>query len=152
MRVRSLKILSGSWEQGLISPERRSPSALTYPRDVRKVMKRLRSGKTPGFDGVPNIILKNMPLRRTFIWIMCSNLVLSYVIFLKYGSTLLWFLFQSLARITSILQTTFYWARLAKFSRGPFWNVSQVIIFPTISLDSGWPTLPPTSLEGWYDM
>jgi hypothetical protein len=56
-----------------------TPSALTSPRKFRKAIKRLRSGKTPGFDGVPRIC----PVGRSFIWLMCSTLVLSYVIFLK---------------------------------------------------------------------
>jgi hypothetical protein len=33
------------------------------------------------------------PVGRSFIWLMCSILVLSYVIFLRYGSTPPWFLF-----------------------------------------------------------
>jgi hypothetical protein len=44
-----------------------NPSALTSPRDVRKAIRRQKSGKTPGFDGVPKIILNNMPVGRSFI-------------------------------------------------------------------------------------
>jgi hypothetical protein len=45
-----------------------NPSALTSPREIRKAIKRLKSGKALGFDGVPIIILKNMP-RTAFVYL-----------------------------------------------------------------------------------
>jgi cell division septation protein DedD len=41
-------------------------SALASPREVKKIIKKLKNGKAPSFDGVPNILLKNMP-RRTAV-------------------------------------------------------------------------------------
>jgi hypothetical protein len=51
-----------------------NPSAVTSPREVRKAIKRLKSCKAPGFDGVPNIVLKNMP-RRAFVYLtyVCNS-------------------------------------------------------------------------------
>jgi hypothetical protein len=33
-----------------------------------KIIKKLKNGKAPGFDGVPNILMKNMP-RRAFVYL-----------------------------------------------------------------------------------
>jgi hypothetical protein len=38
-------------------------SALTTPREGKKIIKKLNNGKAPGFDGVPNIFQKNHPRR-----------------------------------------------------------------------------------------
>jgi hypothetical protein len=43
-------------------------AAFTSLREVSKAIKRLKSCKAPGFDGVPNIIFKNMP-RRSFVYL-----------------------------------------------------------------------------------
>jgi hypothetical protein len=44
------------------------PSALTSPKEVKKIIKKLKNGKAPGFDGVPNILLKNL-LRRAVVYL-----------------------------------------------------------------------------------
>jgi Reverse transcriptase (RNA-dependent DNA polymerase)/Endonuclease-reverse transcriptase len=54
------------------------PSALTSPREVKKIIKKLKNGKAPGFDGVPNILLKNLPRRAvvylTYVFNSCIKL------------------------------------------------------------------------------
>jgi hypothetical protein len=75
-----------------------NPSALTFPREVKKAIKRLKSAKAPGFEGVPNIILKNMS-RRAFVYLTyefnsCSKLS-SFPKIWKHASVS-----RSLARIT----------------------------------------------------
>jgi hypothetical protein len=44
------------------------PSALTSPKEAKKIIKKLKNGKAPGFDGVPNIILKNFPRIRAVVY------------------------------------------------------------------------------------
>jgi hypothetical protein len=55
-----------------------NPSFLTSPREVRKAIKRLKNGRTLGFYGVPNIILKNMARKAivylTYVFNSCIKL------------------------------------------------------------------------------
>jgi hypothetical protein len=51
------------------------------PKEVKKIIKKLRNGKAPGFAGVPNILLKNMPRRATvyLTYVFNSCIKLSYM-------------------------------------------------------------------------
>jgi hypothetical protein len=40
-------------------------SPYTSPREIKNIIKKLRNGKAPGCDDVPNILLKNIPRRVT---------------------------------------------------------------------------------------
>jgi hypothetical protein len=48
-------------------------SALTSPKKVKKIIKKLKNGKAPGFDGVANILLKNLPRRAVVARIRNTN-------------------------------------------------------------------------------
>lgn len=37
------------------------PSTLTKPKEIREIIKRLKSKKSPGQDGVRNVMLKHLP-------------------------------------------------------------------------------------------
>jgi hypothetical protein len=53
-------------------------AALTTPRQVKKIIKNFKNGKSPGFDGVPNILLKNLSRKAlvylTYIFNSCIKL------------------------------------------------------------------------------
>jgi hypothetical protein len=53
-------------------------STYTSPREIRNIIKKLKNGKAPGCDGVPNILLKNIPRRAavflTYIFNSCLKL------------------------------------------------------------------------------
>jgi hypothetical protein len=48
-------------------------SSYTSPRDIKHIIKKLKNGKAPDYDGVPNIFLKNIP-RKAYIYISCLKL------------------------------------------------------------------------------
>jgi hypothetical protein len=54
------------------------PSALASPREVKKIVKKLKNGKAPGFDGVPNILLKQLP-RTAVVYVFNSCIELCYI-------------------------------------------------------------------------
>jgi hypothetical protein len=51
------------------------PSSYTSPREIKNLKKLMRSGRAPGCDGVPNILLKNIPRKAavflTYIFNSC---------------------------------------------------------------------------------
>jgi hypothetical protein len=53
-------------------------SALTSPREVKKIIKKLKNGKAPGFNVVPDILFKNLPRRAvvylTYVFNSCIKL------------------------------------------------------------------------------
>jgi Reverse transcriptase (RNA-dependent DNA polymerase) len=55
-----------------------NPSTLTSPREIKNIIKKLKNGKAPGFDGIPNILLKNLPRKAlvylTYIFNSCIKL------------------------------------------------------------------------------
>jgi len=71
---RSCTILNGDSDFNL------DPNILTSPRQITKIIKTLKSGKAPGFDGVPNILLKNLSRKATVFltYIFNSCFKLSY--------------------------------------------------------------------------
>jgi hypothetical protein len=40
-------------------------SSYTSPREIKNIIKKLKNGKAPDGDGVPNILLKNIPRKAT---------------------------------------------------------------------------------------
>lgn len=56
------------------------PEALTKPAEIRSSIKRLKNYKAPGPDQIPNVLLKNLPLKAiVFItYILNACLYLSY--------------------------------------------------------------------------
>jgi hypothetical protein len=53
-------------------------SAYMSPQEIKNIIKKLKNGKAPGGDGVPNILLKNMPRNATvfltYIYNSCLKL------------------------------------------------------------------------------
>jgi hypothetical protein len=61
-----------------------------------KLLKDWKAAGPLGFTVFRTLFSRIWPVGRSFIWLMCSILVLSYVIFLRHGSTPPWFQFPSL--------------------------------------------------------